>query len=159
MASIRRDIEVAAAVAPVWDALRDVGRIHERLVRGFVTDCRLEGDTRTVTFANGMTVRERIVTIDDSERRVVWSVAERAVHPLQRRGAGLRCRRRPHPPGLDRRPAAGRTGTADRRHDRAGPGRDAAHAGKRRRESLIAGSAISLLYRDPAIDRRLQPVE
>ena len=74
MASIRSEIEVAAAPALVWDALRDVGRIHERLVRGFVTDCRLEGDTRVVTFGNGMTVRERIVDIDDVQRRVVWSV-------------------------------------------------------------------------------------
>ena len=74
MASIRSEIEVAAAPALVWDALRDVGCIHERLVRGFVTDCRLEGDTRVVTFGNGMTVRERIVDIDDAQRRVVWSV-------------------------------------------------------------------------------------
>ena len=74
MASIRREIEVAVAPALAWDALRDVGRIHERLVRGFVTDCRLEGDTRVVTFGNGMTVRERIVDIDDVQRRVVWSV-------------------------------------------------------------------------------------
>ncbi|MCI4568465.1 SRPBCC family protein [Lysobacter sp. CFH 32150] len=74
MASIRREIHVAATPGLVWDALRDVGRIHERLVRGFVTDCHLDGDTRVVTFGNGMTVRERIVDIDDAQRRVVWSV-------------------------------------------------------------------------------------
>ena len=76
MASIRREIEVSVAPALAWDALRDVGRIHERLVRGFVTDCRLEGDTRVVTFGNGMTVRERIVDIDDAQRRVAWAVAD-----------------------------------------------------------------------------------
>lgn len=74
MASIRREIQVAATPEHVWDALRDVGRIHERLVRGFVTDCHLDGDARVVTFGNGMTVRERIVDIDDAQRRVVWSV-------------------------------------------------------------------------------------
>ncbi|HEV8693963.1 MAG TPA: SRPBCC family protein [Lysobacter sp.] len=73
MASIRREIQVNAAPEHVWDALRDVGRIHERLVRGFVTDCQLDGDARVVTFANGMTVRERIVDVDDTQRRVVWS--------------------------------------------------------------------------------------
>jgi len=73
MASIRREILVDAAPDRVWDALRDVGRIHERLVKGFVTDCRLEGDTRVVTFANGMTLRERIVDVDDGQRRVAWS--------------------------------------------------------------------------------------
>ncbi len=74
MASIRREIRVAAEPASVWDALRDVGRLHERLVQGFVTDCRLEGDVREVTFANGMTVRELIVDVDDEHRRVAWSV-------------------------------------------------------------------------------------
>lgn len=73
MASIRREIQVATTPEHAWDALRDVGRIHERLVRGFVTDCHLDGDTRVVTFGNGMTVRERIVDIDDAQRRVVWS--------------------------------------------------------------------------------------
>ena len=76
MASIRREIQVAVAADRVWDALRDVGRIHERVVKGFVTDCRLDGDTRAVTFANGMTVSERIVDVDDAQRRVVWAVAE-----------------------------------------------------------------------------------
>jgi carbon monoxide dehydrogenase subunit G len=76
MASIRREIHVAVAADRAWDALRDVGRLHERVVKGFVTDCRLEGDTRVVTFANGMTVRERIVDVDDAQRRVVWAVAE-----------------------------------------------------------------------------------
>ena len=81
MASIRREIQVAAPPARVWDALRDVGRIHARLVKGFVTDCRLDGDARVVTFANGMTLRERIVDVDDAQRRVAWSaVGEPFVH-------------------------------------------------------------------------------
>ncbi|MGO4222315.1 SRPBCC family protein [Lysobacter sp. TAF61] len=74
MASIRREIRVTVPPAQAWDALRDVGRIHERLVRGFVTDCSLDGDVRTITFANGMSARERIIDVDDGERRVVWSV-------------------------------------------------------------------------------------
>ncbi|MFC3550438.1 SRPBCC family protein [Lysobacter cavernae] len=73
MASIHREIHVATAPERVWDALRDVGRIHQRLVRGFVSDCRLDGDVRVVTFGSGMTVRERIVDVDDARRRVVWS--------------------------------------------------------------------------------------
>ncbi|HEY5851109.1 MAG TPA: SRPBCC family protein [Lysobacter sp.] len=72
MASIRREIQASVPPAQAWDALRDVGRIHERLVRGFVTDCHLVGDVRTITFANGMSVRERIIDVDDGERRVVW---------------------------------------------------------------------------------------
>ena len=44
MASIRREISIAATAERVWDALRDVGALHTRLVPGFVTDCRLDGD-------------------------------------------------------------------------------------------------------------------
>jgi carbon monoxide dehydrogenase subunit G len=72
MASIRKEVLVAASPAQVWSAVRDVGNIHKRLVPGFVTDCRLEGDTRVVTFGNGMVVREPIVDINDDDRRVAW---------------------------------------------------------------------------------------
>jgi carbon monoxide dehydrogenase subunit G len=81
MASIHREIVVKAPVAQVWDAMRDVGAIHRRLVPGFVTDCRMEGDARVVTFANGLTARELIVDVDDAQRRVVWSArSERLAH-------------------------------------------------------------------------------
>ncbi len=57
----------------VWDAIRDVGAIHKRLVPGFVVDCKLEGDSRIVTFANGMVARELIVDVDDKTCRHSWS--------------------------------------------------------------------------------------
>jgi hypothetical protein len=74
MASIRKEIFTNAQPGDAWDALRDVGALHTRLVPGFVTDTRLEPGARIVTFGNGMVVRELIVTVDDNERRVVWSV-------------------------------------------------------------------------------------
>jgi len=75
MASIRREMQVAASAAAIWDAVRDVGEIHRRLVPGFVTDCRLEGDARIVTFGNGMVAREVIVDLDDATRRIAWSAS------------------------------------------------------------------------------------
>jgi len=76
MASIRREIEVAASAAAIWDAVRDVGEIHRRLVPGFVSDCRMDGDdARIVTFANGIVAREVIVDLDDTARRAVWSAS------------------------------------------------------------------------------------
>jgi len=75
MASIRKEIATRARVDRVWDALRDVGALHTRLVPGFVVDSRLEPGARIVTFANGLVVRETIVTIDDDARRVVWSAS------------------------------------------------------------------------------------
>src|SRR5204863_194288 len=60
----------------VWDALRDIGALHTRLVPGFVTDTRLDGDARIVTFANGKVARERIVDVSEKERRLVWAVSD-----------------------------------------------------------------------------------
>jgi len=72
MATIIREIEIGRSKEFVWDAIRDVGAIHKRLVPGFVIDCKLEGDWRTVTFANGMIVRELIVSVDDNICRHSW---------------------------------------------------------------------------------------
>jgi hypothetical protein len=73
MATIEKSVEIACDKAFVWDAIRDVGAIHKRLVPGFVVDCKLEGDSRIVTFGNGMVVREIIVTVDDETCRHAWS--------------------------------------------------------------------------------------
>lgn len=74
MASIRKEIVVENSPENVWDAIRDVGALHKRLVPGFVTDCRMDGDAaRMVTFGNGMTVRELIIDVNDKDRRLVWS--------------------------------------------------------------------------------------
>ena len=81
MASIRKEVAIDATPDQVWDALRDVGALHTRLVTGFVTDCKLDGDARIVTFANGMVARELIVDIDDASRRVAWAaVGGRLTH-------------------------------------------------------------------------------
>jgi carbon monoxide dehydrogenase subunit G len=73
MATVHRETEIARSKAFVWDAIRDVGAIHRRLVPGFVVDCKLEGDSRVVTFANGMVIREVIVAVDDTTSRHAWS--------------------------------------------------------------------------------------
>ena len=73
MASIQREISITAPPDRVWDALRDVGAIHTRLARGFVTDVKLEPGARVVTFANGMVVRELMIDVDERTRRVAWS--------------------------------------------------------------------------------------
>jgi hypothetical protein len=73
MATIRKQLTTAAAPDVVWGATRDVGALHTRLVPGFVTATTLEGSVRRVTFANGLTVTEPIVTLDDKARRLVWT--------------------------------------------------------------------------------------
>jgi carbon monoxide dehydrogenase subunit G len=83
MASIRKEFVVRAAPAQVWAALRDFGQVHRKLAAGFVTACSLEEDgaVRLVTFGNGMQVRERLVAVDDTQRRIVYTAqGGRATH-------------------------------------------------------------------------------
>ena len=74
-ATIRKEFTIEAPPAFVWSALRDFGALATRLVRGFVTDCRLEGTARIVTFANGSVAREELVEWSDAGRRVVYAIA------------------------------------------------------------------------------------
>lgn len=76
MASVRREISIDADPADVWAALRDRGEIHNRLAPGFVTDARLDGADRIVTFFNGAELREVLIDLDDEARRLVWSVVD-----------------------------------------------------------------------------------
>ena len=79
MASIHKDIFIDANPADVWDAVRDFGAVHQRLVPGFVLDSRLDGDARIVTFANGMVARELLVDCDDERRRLVYAVVSERI--------------------------------------------------------------------------------
>lgn len=75
MACIRIERLIDRPADRVWDAVRDVGALHTRLVPGFVVDTRLEDDARIVTFGNGMTAREVLVDLDDARRRFAYSVS------------------------------------------------------------------------------------
>ena len=76
MATLRREIPVASGAAPVWQKLRDFGAVHTKVAPGFLTDLRMDNGDRIVTFFNGMVARERLVTLDDEERRLVYAVVE-----------------------------------------------------------------------------------
>ena len=72
MASIRQEIVLASDADTVWAAVRDFGA----RAAGFVTDCRLEGTDRLVTSFTGRLLRERLITLDDAGRRLVWSIVD-----------------------------------------------------------------------------------
>jgi hypothetical protein len=74
MASIHKDVPLDARPEDVWAAVRDYGAVHRRVAPGFVTDCKLDGDSRIVTFANGNVTQERLVTMDDTRMRLVYAV-------------------------------------------------------------------------------------
>lgn len=81
MASIHNDIPLPASAHDVWDAVRDFGALHQRLVPGFVTACTLDDDVRIVTFANGSVAREVLVDCDDARQRLAYTISnERLKH-------------------------------------------------------------------------------
>jgi hypothetical protein len=53
---------------------RGIGALHTRLVPGFVVNTQLVPGGRRVTFANGRTVEEPILSSSDSLRKLVWTV-------------------------------------------------------------------------------------
>src|ERR1700744_4067796 len=75
MTSIYKDMPIEAPAHEVGDAVRDVGALHTRLVPGFVTDTKLDGDVRIVTFWNGTTASERLVDWDDVRRTAGYALA------------------------------------------------------------------------------------
>ena len=73
MASIRKEISTKAKLDDVWNALRDVGALHTRLVPGFVPSHGSKTGGWIMTFGNGTVVHESNVTIDKKNHRIVWS--------------------------------------------------------------------------------------
>jgi hypothetical protein len=81
MAYFQQSIAVNVAANVAWDALRDVGNLHTRLVRGFVVECQFDGQNRRLTFVNGVTAAERIVAVHDQDKRVSWAaISEKLTH-------------------------------------------------------------------------------
>lgn len=76
MATVRKQVVVDTSPEVVWDAVRDWGALHERLVPGFVVDTRLDGGDRIVTFGDGTVLREVLVDLDEETRRLVWSIVD-----------------------------------------------------------------------------------
>src|SRR5438105_4379312 len=73
MATVTKIMKTTASPDEAWDAVADWGSPHLRLVPGFAIATLVEQGARLVTFANGKTVREPIVTLDQQERRLVWA--------------------------------------------------------------------------------------
>ena len=76
MPTVRTEALIDAPLDQVWAALREWDAPHQRLAPGFLTDCRMDGPDRLITFFNGVTVRELLVDCDDEAHRLVWAVVE-----------------------------------------------------------------------------------
>jgi hypothetical protein len=72
MASIYRELGIEVSPGQAWAALRRVGDAHI-LFAPVLVNAQLDGDVRTVRFANGMVLQERILDIDDERCRVAYT--------------------------------------------------------------------------------------
>ena len=76
MAAVHVRTSIRAPAQQVWKALEATGDAHLAFA-GVLTDCRLEReDLRVATFANGMVVKERIVSVEPQRMRIAYGVIE-----------------------------------------------------------------------------------
>jgi hypothetical protein len=75
MPSIHSQVLLDVGLDDAWDELRRIGDAHT-LFAPVLEDCRLHGQTRTVRFANGLVVHERILEINDGRRRVSYAATD-----------------------------------------------------------------------------------
>lgn len=74
MATIRKEFHLNVAIEEVWDALRDFYAVHERLAPGFLVALEREPGARVLTFFDGSVAREVLVSIDEAQRRLVYTI-------------------------------------------------------------------------------------
>lgn len=76
MATLRRQLALNASSPSVWSAIRDFGAVHTRVAPGFLSKLAMDNGDRIVTFFNGLVARERLITVDDENCRLVYAVVE-----------------------------------------------------------------------------------
>jgi carbon monoxide dehydrogenase subunit G len=82
MATVCVEAIVNAPAHQVWEAVADVGAVHQRLLPGRVAAARVEGDHRFLTMPDGTQVRELILAVDHNIRRMAYTVTEGQRLPL-----------------------------------------------------------------------------
>ncbi|WP_328414756.1 hypothetical protein OG470_21080 [Micromonospora sp. NBC_00389] len=76
MATVCVEVTIDIPEQRVWEAVADVGAVHRRLLPGRVADAQIEGDVRILTMPDGSRVRELILAIDHTIRRMAYTVTE-----------------------------------------------------------------------------------
>ncbi len=72
MATVRHHVIIDVPAAAAWALLGSAARLAEWFPG--VVACDVEGTTRTVTLATGLTLPEEIVTVDELQRRFQYAL-------------------------------------------------------------------------------------
>ncbi|MUL63599.1 MxaD family protein [Mycobacterium sp. CBMA 234] len=81
MTFIQIEFDIEADCARVWQVIGDWATGPMRMAPGFVASSEATGDVRIVTFADGFVARERLVSRDDSVRRIAYSLIGDTARP------------------------------------------------------------------------------
>jgi Polyketide cyclase / dehydrase and lipid transport len=81
MATISKEIVIGRSADDVWAVIGDFATGPSRMAPGYVVNTRIEADIRVVTFVDGKVARERFVTLDHENRRIVYSVVGDTLQP------------------------------------------------------------------------------
>ena len=71
-ASIRRDVRIRASADDIWAYVGNAARLAEWWPG--ITSCTVDGDTRTITMGSGLAVPEKILLVDDIDRRFQYRI-------------------------------------------------------------------------------------
>jgi len=74
MATIRKIIDVETTPEAVWAKVSDVANLSKLI--GFVEKSELEGNQRICTTVDGAKLVEKIISVDDANGRVVYSITQ-----------------------------------------------------------------------------------
>jgi hypothetical protein len=73
MASVVREFTVAVPADKAWSIIGDFAHGPIKLASGIFAGCEmLEDNTRQLTFSDGVTAKEQLISRDDTLRRGVW---------------------------------------------------------------------------------------
>lgn len=74
MATVQKIIDVDANVEDTWNKIADVGSIANLV--GFISESQSDGDIRVCKMADGGVLREQIISIDNTLRRVSYCITD-----------------------------------------------------------------------------------
>lgn len=74
MATIVKEIPLSVSAEAAWERVSDVGNIASLI--SFIGTSELDGNTRVCTLQDGAQLNEKIVSVDTSLRRVVYTITD-----------------------------------------------------------------------------------
>ena len=86
MASINLKTTLAVSADDLWAEVKDVGGISGMLE--VITESSLDGDQRSCTMADGGQLSETIISIDDENKRVAYTITD-SPFPIQAHAASM----------------------------------------------------------------------